>query len=206
LTEHRAADEIAPQEDETLVAAGFNRLGPLRKNAGNQEVASSRNEVLTEMTNVVGSALLGVTLGCARCHDHKFDPIRQADFYRLQAFFTPARFRDDFPLALPADRKKHEKAVTAWEAELATVLAAILAIEKPIRDRLAPGLPMGALDEAVAAYHKPESERTPAEVKLVYSLLSHDPRIKVSDWPRLLGEEKTFQRSTLIAKLESIKK
>ena len=56
---------------------GFNRLGPLRKNAGNQDVACSRNEVLTEMTNVVGSAFLGVTLGCARCHDHKFDPIRQ---------------------------------------------------------------------------------------------------------------------------------
>ena len=76
------------REDETLIAAGFNRLGSVRKNAGNQEVASSRNEVLTEMTNIVGSALLGVTLGCARCHDHKFDPIRQSDYYRMQAFFA----------------------------------------------------------------------------------------------------------------------
>ena len=62
LTEQLAGDEIAPKEDETLIAAGFNRLGPLRKNAGNQEVASSRNEVLTEMTNITGAALLGVTL------------------------------------------------------------------------------------------------------------------------------------------------
>src|SRR5256714_12879943 len=60
-----AADELAPKEAETLIAAGFNRLGPLRKNAGNQEVASSRNEVLTEMTNVVGAAFLGVTIACA---------------------------------------------------------------------------------------------------------------------------------------------
>ena len=88
MTEQLAGDEIAPKEDETLIAAGFNRLAPLRKNAGNQEVASSRNEVLTEMTNVVGAALLGVTLGCARCHDHKFDPIRQSDYYRIQAYFA----------------------------------------------------------------------------------------------------------------------
>ncbi len=88
VAEQIAGDEIAPQEDETLIASGFNRLGPLRKNAGNQEVASSRNEVLTEMTNVVGSALLGVTLGCARCHDHKFDPFRQSDYYRVQAYFA----------------------------------------------------------------------------------------------------------------------
>jgi len=94
LLEQLAGDEIAPQEDEDLIAAGFNRLGPLRKNAGNQEVASSRNEVLTEMTNIVGSALLGVTLGCARCHDHKFDPFRQSDYYRLQAYFAAVHDRD----------------------------------------------------------------------------------------------------------------
>ena len=66
IVEQIAGDELAPKEDETLIAAGFNRLGPVRRNAGNQEVASSRNEVLTEMTNVVCSAMLGVTVGCAR--------------------------------------------------------------------------------------------------------------------------------------------
>src|SRR6185295_15185237 len=69
LTEQLAGDEIAPDDAEAQVASGLQRLGPLRKNAGNQEVASSRNEVLTEMTNAVGAAMLGVTLGCARCHD-----------------------------------------------------------------------------------------------------------------------------------------
>ena len=66
LTEQLAGDEIGPQEDETLIAAGFNRLGPYRKNAGNQDAAYNRNEVLTEMTNINGAAFLGVTLGCAR--------------------------------------------------------------------------------------------------------------------------------------------
>ncbi|MGH9675352.1 MAG: DUF1549 and DUF1553 domain-containing protein [Bryobacteraceae bacterium] len=94
LVEQLAGDEIAPDEEDTRIAAGFQRLGPLRKNAGNQEVASSRNEVLTEMTNAVGSALLGVTLGCARCHDHKFDPIRQKDYYRIQAYFAATHEKD----------------------------------------------------------------------------------------------------------------
>lgn len=88
VREQLAGDEIAPGNREMRVAAGFARLGPLRKNAGNQAVAFSRNEVLTEMTNTVGAALLGVTLGCARCHDHKFDPFRQTDYYRMQAYFA----------------------------------------------------------------------------------------------------------------------
>jgi len=103
VQEQLAGDEIAPAEDETLIASGFNRLAPLRKNAGNQEVASSRNEVLTEMTNIVGSALLGVTLGCARCHDHKFDPIRQSDYYRMQGFFAEV-YGNDIVRASPVEQ------------------------------------------------------------------------------------------------------
>jgi hypothetical protein len=199
-----AGDEISPDDPSSFIATGFNRCYPDMVDLNDQGLR--RQGALNDITETTGLVFLGLTIGCARCHDHKFDPIRQADFYRLQAFFTPARFRDDFPLALPADRKKHEKAVAAWEAEIATVQAAILAIERPIRDRLAPGLPMGALDEAVAAYNTPESQRSPAGVKLVYSLLSHDSRIKHSDWPRLLGEGKADQRSALIVKLEDIKK
>ncbi len=88
VREQLAGDEMDAKNTTYLVASGFNRLGPLRKNAGNQDVASSHNEVLTEMTNIVGAAYLGVTAGCARCHDHKFDPFRQSDYYRLQAHFA----------------------------------------------------------------------------------------------------------------------
>ena len=94
VKEQLAGDEMDPNNETYMVASGFNRLGPLRKNAGNQNVASSRNEVLTEMTNVVGAAFLGVTVGCARCHDHKFDPFRQSDYYRLQGFFAQAQAND----------------------------------------------------------------------------------------------------------------
>ncbi len=121
VTEQLAGDETGGGE-ETLVAAGFNRLGPLRKNAGNQEVASSRNEVLTEMTNAVGSALLGVTLGCARCHNHKFDPIRQSDYYRVQAYFS-AVYDKDVVKATPEQQAAWKAKAEPIEQEMKTVTA-----------------------------------------------------------------------------------
>ena len=113
LTEQLAGDEIDANDQVLRIASGFNRLGPLRKNAGNQEVASSRNEVLTEMTNVVGAGMLGVTLGCARCHDHKFDPIRQKDYYRIQAYFA-STWDKEVPLATSEQQ-------TAWQAQTEVV-------------------------------------------------------------------------------------
>ncbi len=124
LTEQLAGDEIAPNDDEALVAAGFNRLGPLRKNAGNQEVASSRNEVLTEMTNVVGSAMLGVTLGCARCHNHKFDPLRQSDYYRVQAYFAGVYDRDVIKASAEEQAARKAKAEPI-EKEIAKLTGAL---------------------------------------------------------------------------------
>ncbi|BDC50828.1 hypothetical protein F183_A31440 [Bryobacterales bacterium F-183] len=125
LTEQLAGDEIDPANHELAVASGFNRLGALRKNAGNQEVASSRNEVLTEMTNIVGSAMLGVTVGCARCHDHKFDPIRQKDYYRMQAHFAAVQERE-VPLTSEAER-------SAWKAQKDAVDAEVKELKKQMK-------------------------------------------------------------------------
>ncbi len=126
VREQLAGDEISTIDEEDRIASGFNRLGPLRKNAGNQEVASSRNEVLTEMTNIVGSALLGVTLGCARCHDHKFDPIRQKDYYRIQAYFA-ATVPDDVPLASAEEQ-------AAYKAQVDIINQQIKALKKQMSE------------------------------------------------------------------------
>jgi hypothetical protein len=109
VKEQLAGDEMDAANETYLIASGFNRLGPLRKNAGNQDVASSQNEVLTEMTNIVGAAFLGVTVGCARCHDHKFDPFRQSDYYRLQAHFAQTQPND----IVMASKEEQE----AWKAK-----------------------------------------------------------------------------------------
>ncbi len=113
VKEQLAGDEMDASNKTYLVASGFNRLGPLRKNAGNQDVASSHNEVLTEMTNIVGAAFLGVTVGCARCHDHKFDPFRQSDYYRLQAHFAQLQPND---IVLASQQEQD-----AWKAKAAPV-------------------------------------------------------------------------------------
>lgn len=112
LIEQLAGDELGDSPS-LRVAAGFHRLGAVRRNAGNQAVASSRNEVLTERTDIIGTAFLGLTVGCARCHDHKFDPIPQRDYYRLQAFVA-ATMEDNISLL---QGPEHERRV-ALKVEL----------------------------------------------------------------------------------------
>lgn len=118
VLEQIAGDEIAPDDPECQTAAIFHRLGPVRRNAGNPEIALSRNEVLTERTNIIGDAFLGLTVGCARCHNHKLEPISQKDYYRLQAYLA-ATEEHDVLLTSPADK-------AAWEQE-----------SKAFKDRLA---------------------------------------------------------------------
>ncbi|MCU1327866.1 MAG: hypothetical protein JWN34_3236 [Bryobacterales bacterium] len=117
IKEQLAGDEMDANNEELMIASGFNRLGPLRKNAGNQNVASSRNEVLTEMTNVVGAAFLGVTVGCSRCHDHKFDPFRQSDYYRLQGFFAQTQ-PNDLIRATPEEQAAYKAVVDPLQTEI----------------------------------------------------------------------------------------
>ena len=103
------ATRSRPDDRECLTASIFHRLGPVRRNAGNPEIALSRNEVLTERTDIIGTAFLGLTVGCARCHNHKLEPISQKDYYRLQAYFA-ATEEHDIVLAPEPERK-------AWEAD-----------------------------------------------------------------------------------------
>jgi hypothetical protein len=125
VKEQLAGDEMDAKNQQYLIASGFNRLGPLRKNAGNQKVASSRNEVLVEMTNIVGAAFLGVTIGCARCHDHKFDAFRQSDYYRVMGYFAQTQASD--LVQASADEQ------AAWKKEAAPVQSQIMQLQYKMR-------------------------------------------------------------------------
>ncbi len=85
-----AGDELRPDDPQAAVATGFLLCGPDMPDLNRQD--ERRSMVLNEMTGTVGSALLGLQVGCAQCHDHKFEPISQADFYRLRACFETSDF------------------------------------------------------------------------------------------------------------------
>jgi hypothetical protein len=84
LVEQLAGDEIAPDRFETLVATGFCRNGPT---VGNQVLEKNRYDELDDVISTTAEVFLGLTLGCARCHDHKYDPISQRDYYTMLAIF-----------------------------------------------------------------------------------------------------------------------
>jgi hypothetical protein len=122
VLEQIAGDEIAPDDPESLAAAVFHRLGPVRRNAGDADIVLSRNEVLTERTDIIGAAFLGLTVGCARCHNHKLEPISQKDYYRLQAFLA-ATEEHDVSLA-PAEAHR------AWQEETKSLKGQIERLQK----------------------------------------------------------------------------
>lgn len=86
LTLQIAGDETAPDSNGTHVATGFLMSGPDMPDINLP--AERKHVLLNEMTSTVGSVFLGLTLECAQCHNHKFDPLSQADFYRFRAFFA----------------------------------------------------------------------------------------------------------------------
>jgi hypothetical protein len=108
-----AGDELEPDNPQALIATGFNRLGPDEYNAANLE--QRRQEILDDVTDVTGQVFLGLTFGCARCHDHKFDPILQTDYYCLQAFFAPMAPRDDLAAATRRSKEEHRIQEVVWE-------------------------------------------------------------------------------------------
>jgi hypothetical protein len=116
LQEQIAGDEMHPDKVHYLTASVFHRLGAVRRNAGNQLVAASRNEVLTERTDIIGAVFLGLSIGCARCHDHKFEAISQRDYYGLQAFLAAT---DEVDIALDSSGQiAEDQSVVARTAEL----------------------------------------------------------------------------------------
>lgn len=135
VQEQIAGDELFSGNNEALIATGFHRAGPIHLVGGNNDEEMNRQEVLTDMTGAIGSIFLGMTVGCARCHNHKFDPIPQSDYYRLQAVFAATEFKDQV-IASTEEKKKYEDAKKAYEARLKPIQDQISAIEKPYREKL----------------------------------------------------------------------
>lgn len=102
-----AGDELRPGDESALIATGFLFCGPDMPDINLQE--ERRHTFLNDMTATVGSVFLGLQMGCAACHDHKYDPISQADFYRLRACFDVEPLFDTHPQLGQVMREKSSK-------------------------------------------------------------------------------------------------
>ncbi|HCD02275.1 MAG TPA: hypothetical protein DER64_17305, partial [Planctomycetaceae bacterium] len=106
---------LSPEQIEALAATGFLRMAPDGTGSGGVVAVVARNEVVADTIRIVSTSLLGLTVGCARCHDHRYDPISQADYYRIRAIFEPAldpkswRTPDGRKLSLYTDSDRAEK-------------------------------------------------------------------------------------------------
>ncbi len=128
-----AGDEFEPGNPLAMMATGFLGAGVFPTQITANEVERTRYDALDDMTATTGSAFLGLTVGCARCHDHKFDPIPTADYYRMLSSFTTT-VRSEIDLDL--DPAKYKKEKSAFDAEHAPLAAALTEFEKtklPVR-------------------------------------------------------------------------
>ncbi|TXT29234.1 MAG: signal peptide protein, partial [Planctomycetota bacterium] len=106
-----AGDELRPGDESALIATGFLFCGPDMPDINLQE--ERRHTFLNDMTGTVGSVFLGLQMGCAACHDHKYDPISQADFYRLRACFDVEPLFETHPRLGQVMREKSSKTPTS---------------------------------------------------------------------------------------------
>ena len=113
VREQLAADEFAADDPDKLIATAFLRNGVYEWNQRNAEM--QWDLILTEMTNVTGEAFLGVGVGCAQCHDHKFDPILQKDYFALQAFLNSTWWPENRVLATPQQQREYDEQMARWE-------------------------------------------------------------------------------------------
>ena len=159
IKEQIAGDELYPGSKEALIATGFARAGSEHLVSGNIDPDVSRQEVLTEITTSVGQAFLGLTVNCARCHNHKFDPILQADYYRLQAVFTGARGKD-VDIATPEEKSAWEAQDKAYKARLKPVQDELARLAKPYHEKIV-AEKLAQLDPALRdAFNTPAARRT----------------------------------------------
>ncbi len=161
VKEQLAGDELDPDDPDCLIATGFNLLGPDMTDSADQ--AQRRQDTLNDMTDTASLAFLGLTAGCARCHDHKFEPIPQSDYYRLQAFFAPATFVRDQPVAERERRDAFDRATREYAELVRPTQDAIKKLEAPHREQLRAAALAKLSEDVRAAHLTPPERRTAAQ-------------------------------------------
>lgn len=134
IKEQLAGDELWPDRNDALIATGFLRNYPDEINA--RDLNLKKQEIATDLTDTVGSVFLGSTVGCAKCHDHKFDKISQKEYFQLQAFFSNASAHDDVPVAKGKDYANYQASLDKYNVATKDIRDKMDAILKPVQDKL----------------------------------------------------------------------
>lgn len=165
VQEQIAGDEMWPESAEAKIATGFNRHYPDESNARN--LMQRRQEILNDITDTVGAVFTGLTYSCARCHDHKFDPILQSDYFRLQAFFANAAADDNIALADATALAEHKRKLAIWEEKTGEIREELEKIAAPRHQELIEDYVEKYPPEIQTALAKRAEERSPYECQMV---------------------------------------
>jgi hypothetical protein len=157
VKEQIAGDELWPDRNEALIATGFLRNFPDEINA--RDLNLKKQEVANDLTDTVSSVFLGTTLGCAQCHDHKFDKISQKEYYQFQSFFVNASWNDDVPAAAGVELAEWQVKQAKWEEATRDIRAPQDALLRPVIEKLESDRLSGFVPDTRTSITKPEAER-----------------------------------------------
>ena len=153
--------------------------------------------ILNEMTNVTGEVFLGLGVGCAQCHDHKFDPILQKDYYSLQSFLSSVWWPEDQNIESPPDQMDK---LRQWEKETTEVREKLLELKKDLFKGDEKNVVKQFPADAQEMYYKKPEERTTHEQQLV-EMVNRQVRHK---WVRTKWDKKLTKKEELKKKYEDL--
>ncbi|MCA9182351.1 MAG: PSD1 domain-containing protein [Planctomycetales bacterium] len=177
-------NNLTPDQSEKLIATGFLRMAPDGTGSSSVDQALARNDVLIKTIEIVSTSLLGLTVGCAQCHNHRYDPILQKDYYALRAILEPALNCDQW--LAPASRRVslYTDADRALAAKIEVEAQKIIDEHKLQQAAAVEATFQSELSKLDASLHEPirmaratpESERSPEQKKL----LNDNPSVNVT--------------------------
>jgi hypothetical protein len=166
IREQLAGDEIWPDDSDAFVATGFMRNYPDEINS--RDLNLKREEILTDITDAVGSVFLATTVTCAKCHNHKFDPISQKEYYQLESFFANAGAFDEVPAFDKEAALDYDRRLNVWKEKTKDIREQLEVLTKPLQAKREADRLLGFVPETIASLTKPESERTPYDRWIIH--------------------------------------
>ena len=190
IREQLAGDELAPHDPDAIAATGYLRHWIYEYNQ--RDVRTQWQGILNDVTDVTADVFLGLGMGCARCHDHKFDPILRKDYFRLQAFFAAMLPHDDTPIAAADVLETYHRQQQQWQDATAEIRQQLAAIEEPVYQRSAEPAINKFPPDIRPMMRKADEQRAPLEAQLAAmayrQVASERSKVKMSD--KLTGETK----------------